>query len=814
MRFRVLFLLFLHLKFFASAQEITISGRITDGQGKPIPFTSVSTKDHKISAIANEDGYYKLSLVPDKYVLVFSYIGYKPREVAVLLKKASSINIEMEADVYRLEEVIITSPKNDPALAMIKKVIAKRKNFQNEAPAYSCDVYVRGVQKLTHAPKKILGRNIADIIGLDASGKAILYQSETYSRIYLNRPDKKEIMIASKVAGDNKGFSFNSGLDLQINFYNNLLHWDALGNSNFVSPIADNATEYYRYKLTGSSVINGRTIHKIQVSSRSRNSPAFNGDLYILEGDWRLYSVDLTLTSNARINFVDTLQINQNFVEVEKNVWKQSDISLRSKGKVLGFEFEGYFVGLNSHYTLNPEVPAKFFNDEILKIPADVNKQEADYWIKNRPSPLTNEEFVNYYIRDSIEAKKQSRPYLDSLQRKVNKFRLVQYTLTGYRAKNLFRNSSWYIYPLHNTVFYNTVEGWGINFRALYNKQFSFRRYLEVEPNVRYGFTSKTLNANAAITYKYDTLYHASLTLKGGTDFLDLNNRGTINQFYNTLTTLFDGKNYLKLYRSRFLSFRAHHEISDGLQVTGGMEIARRYPVQNAKNLPVFENAAKMLTSNNPLIPDKDEDLFPINNAFVIEAKASYTYGQRYTNRPDGKIYESPRYPTIQLDYRKGVKDVFHSAVDYDFISADLFQDKINMGLLGYSSFYLSAGKFLNSKSLYYPDIHHFTGNQTAIYNPIFPNFHFLNYYAYSTTDKYFEAHYEHNFSGLLIRKLPLLRQLKLEEIVGGAFLTLPSNDYKEVYFGLQRLLFRIDYGYSWSGNEKPKPAFRLFYGF
>jgi len=794
--------------------EYSISGRVTDSGGNAVPFASIFSKDHKTSAVTNEAGYYKLALDPGKYVLFFSHTGYKQREVTVLLGRSISINVELEQEIYTLDEVTITPGNEDPAYAIIRKVIARRKILQDEASAYSCDVYVRGVQKLIHAPKKILGRNVANILGLDSKGQAILYQSETQSTIYLRQADKKEIMIASKVAGDNKGFSFNSGLDLQVNFYNNLLHWDALGNSNFVSPIAENALSYYTYRLAGSSEIDGKTIDKIQVIPKNKHASVFSGHVYILHDDPRLYGADITLTSDARINFVDSLHISQHFIEVDKNVWKQSDITLRFKGKVLGFEFAGYFIGLNSNYNLNPDIPDNFFNDEIMNIPADVNKKETEYWSKTRPSPLTSEELINYYIKDNAEAKKQSRQYLDSLQHARNKFRVIPYTLTGYRAEYLLKNSSWFVYPLHNTLFYNTVEGWGINFRAWYNKQYTFRRWLEFVPNVRYGFASKTLNANASVTYKADTLHHASITLKGGSDFLDLNNRGTINLFYNTLTTLFDGKNYLKLYRSKFLLFRAQRAITDGLQITGGIEIARRFPVQNASNKLVFDNAAKMLTSNNPLIPDKDEQLFPVNNAFIVEAKASYTYGQQYTSRPDGKIYEPARYPTLQVDYRKGIKNIFSSAVDYDFISADLFQDKISTGLMGYSSFYLSAGKFLNNKSLYYPDIHHFTGNQTAIYNPIFPNFHFLDYYAYSTDDKYFEAHYEHNFSGLLIRTIPLFRHLKLEEIIGGAYLTLPSTNYREVYFGLQRLIFRVDYGFSWSQQGKAKPAFRIFYGF
>jgi hypothetical protein len=54
-----------------------------------------------------------------------------------------------------------------------------------------------------------------------------------------------------------------------------------------------------------------------------------------------------------------------------------------------------------------------------------------------------------------------------------------------------------------------------------------------------------------------------------------------------------------------------------------------------------------------------------------------------------------------------------------------------------------------------------------------------------------------------------------LEEIIGGAYLTVPNNkNYKELYFGFQRLLLRFDYGFSWSPGQKTAPAFRLFYGF
>ena len=58
------------------------------------------------------------------------------------------------------------------------------------------------------------------------------------------------------------------------------------------------------------------------------------------------------------------------------------------------------------------------------------------------------------------------------------------------------------------------------------------------------------------------------------------------------------------------------------------------------------------------------------------------------------------------------------------------------------------------------------------------------------------------------------MRKLKLEEIIGANYLTERNNEnYSEFYVGLQRLIFRIDYGVSYAGNQKYLQGFRIFYG-
>src|SRR5690606_19279602 len=143
----------------------------------------------------------------------------------------------------------------------------------------------------TDAPKRFLGENISKKLGLDSNRSVILYQSEIKSKLYVQGRNRKEIAIASKSAGDNQGFSLNRALDLEINFYNNLLQWPGLSKLSFVSPVAANAFSYYRYDYAGSARVNGRVIYKIHVIPLRKYAPAFRGNIYIMKDSWRIYSV-------------------------------------------------------------------------------------------------------------------------------------------------------------------------------------------------------------------------------------------------------------------------------------------------------------------------------------------------------------------------------------------------------------------------------------------------------------------------------------------------------------------------------------------
>jgi hypothetical protein len=798
-----------------SAQQLKLSGTVKDAGGDPIPFASIYIKNTTKGTSANVDGMYGLALEKGTYTVVYRAIGYKAKEQSVTIEANSTENVVLTAESYSLTGVTIDGNAEDPAYEIIRQAIKVRKAHLTEVKEYTSDVYIKGVQKLVGAPKKFFGRDIQKTLDLDTNGKGILYLSESTSKFAFRQPDKiHEEMISSKVAGRNSAFSFNKASDLIVNFYQNILLENTLSTRGFVSPIADNAMLYYRYKLLGVTTDGGATINKIQVIPRREHDPVFRGIIYIKDDSWHLVNAEVYLSKDAGLNLIDTLKISQQFLKVE-NTFMPSNINFQFNGNVLGFKFEGYNVGVYSNYNVHPTYPEGYFTGEILKITKAVNKKDSLFWLNSRPIPLTVEESRDYVRKDSVAALKTSKKYLDSIERVNNKFGLVKLAVSGYTVNNRFEKKSLSFDPLYKAIFYNTVEGFAVNYGVTYVKNLEDRKYYSFRPEARYGFSSKEFTANLSANYYYDPVKRANISISGGSGIFDLNPLGTMTLLSNTLNSLLFETNFVKLFKKEFVNVATTRELFNGLQGSLVADLSRNSSLVNNTSFKIRDVKDKEFTSNNPLTPDSETQLFPNYTALTLSATLTYTFSQQYITRPDGKFYQDSKFPTLMLNYRKGVNGILNSSVDYDIVNFSIQQNRLSAGLWGYFSFVAGAGKFLNNNNVYYPDFKHFRGNNALFVRPDLRRFLFLDFYQFSTQKQYIEAHIEHNFSGLITNKVPLLRKLKLEEVVGASYLTEPDKkDYKEFYFGLQRLIFRATYGFAYDGNRRVEHGFRLSYGF
>ena len=75
--------------YYAGQQKITVSGKVTDSTGAPLPGVSVVVKGTTTGTITDFDGKYTLANVPGDAALVFSFVGMKSQEVVVVITSYS-----------------------------------------------------------------------------------------------------------------------------------------------------------------------------------------------------------------------------------------------------------------------------------------------------------------------------------------------------------------------------------------------------------------------------------------------------------------------------------------------------------------------------------------------------------------------------------------------------------------------------------------------------------------------------------------------------------------------------------------------------
>lgn len=784
----------------ALAQQFRLTGSVRDPDGEPIPFATVYLQHTNIGTAANSEGDFLLRVPAGNHRLLVRAVGYQQTVQPIAIDQDRHVDAVLTPASFQLEEVVVGNAE-DPAYRIIRLAMQKRRTYLEDATPYSANVYIKGVQRLLQAPSSFLGVDVDRIgreIGLDSNRTGIVYLSESESHITVHPPNAfREEMRSSKISGNNRAFSFNRASDLRLNFYENTQTIvEGLSPRPFVSPIADNAMAYYRYRYLGRMDGDSLSIHKIEVIPRRKGEPVYAGDLYIIDGSWRIHSINLMLTKDASINLLDTLVIKQEFIPISESQWHPAQVNLDFVGGLLGFRIGGYFVAVFSDYTLRDAPSPKVYR-EVLRIEAGANEKDSAYWGAHRPLALTEEEALDYVRKDRIRRRRESKPYLDSLDRETNRFKPAGFLLTGHQHRNRYRRTTLAFDGLANSLLYNSVEGFTLNYGVRYSKQVDTlrRRSLAVVGNLRYGFANERLNGHGGVTIPINW---GQVSVSGGSQVSDLNRRGSLPAAFNTINTWLLGRNYQKLHERRFVQVDGQFTLPANIQIDAGVHWEDRQWLPNSTDYVLFSRYRRHITSNNPFTPDSDTPLFNRHQAFLISLALAYDFGTAYETYPHRRVYLPSKYPKFRLIYTKGVPQVLGSDVDYDLLRAELGKENIRLGLYGNISFLLSGGAFLNENAHFYPDLHHFEGTKTLVTDQRLSSLLLLDYYLHSTAGRFAEAHAEYNMATMLTSKVPLLRRLRLQEILGFHYLNTPTiRHYGEVHGGIQWNNIRVMYARS-----------------
>ncbi len=805
-------LVFFSFKSFAG----NISGAVTDTSEKILPYASVFVKETGKGTYANAEGRYSLTLSAGTYTLVCQYVGYGKQEKKISVQHGMDLQVDFSLSVQEmtLDEVVLNQAE-DPAYEIIRNTIKKRKVHQEVFSSFQCEVYNKGLFRLRDYPKRLMGRPV-DFEDGDTSKNKILFLSETVSRYYVDKPGKEKTeVISSKVSGQSDGLGLAVPRIFSL-YDNNVSIGNRLNPRGFISPVSDNALNYYRYKYEGTFYEEGKQVSRIKVIPKRKYEPLFSGYISIIEDDWMLHSADLLLTKQSQMEQLDTLRLVQMFRPVTgSGTWFVSSQVLYPAVKMLGFDAHGSFVNVYSDVVIEPDFDKKLFDRTVLKYTDSSTKKTTEYWENNRPVPLLEDEIKDYRKKDSLEIVRKDPRYLDSIDRVRNKVTVMNILLLGQNMQSQKKRTYMRFGSLLEQVSFNPAEGLVLSPGVTWTKRLDTssygRRSISVTPVVRYGFVNKHLNPYLTLNYAYGKKYASSVTLSGGKRVFQFNNNSPIGERGNTISCLLNEENRIKSYEAIYLRGSFRQTTGAGFSWAAGFQYQDRMPLENRTDYTWKDKEDREYTPNYPY--EIVNENIQRHQSFIALVRLRWQPGARYIELPDRKISIGSKYPVFSLQYTQGIKNIGGSDADFSKWRFDV-SDNVNMKLLGQLRYRVGIGGFLDTSHVALPDYNHFNGNISTYATEYLNSFQLLPIYQFSNTARFYSlAHVEYNLKGFLTNKIPGVRKLNLYLVTGiNGFYIDGTRNYFEIFAGIDNILkqLRVDFVQSYLDGRKWQNGFRV----
>jgi hypothetical protein len=856
-----LFMLFFFTNFlFAQG----IKGTIKTSTGELLPYASIFVPELKDGSSTNLQGEYQIKLSPGKYDIVVQYVGYETIRIQAEITDQWVIkDFLLKEQPLTLKEVEIKSKREDPALTIMRKAIAKRKFHQLQYDSYQVKVYIKGTGEMTKAPFFLKKKLKEEGMILNQA-----YTTESVSEIKFEQPDiVNEKVISIYTSGNNHGAS--PSMFIHQSFYKDKI-------VDVISPLAGSAFSYYKFTYEGSFKEGKIEVNKIKVTPRSRGEQVFEGYIYIIEDLWAIHSLDL---STSYMGF--KIRAKQNYAEVAPSLWMPVTHQYDFSGSVVGFGGEYKYLASCSDYKvqLNKDLIAKttiidekvedvpnpakvarnikpkekneiaevlatedqltrkqfrkmineyekesikerkepeVVQERTFKVDSLARKRDSSYWAAIRPVPLTVKELQGYKRDDSL-AKVETAQITGKDPNKVIKKKKFDPTTVLFGGDyNLTPKTRVRISPNITQTYYNIVEGINFNLSGSIRHRYdSLRRAIEFTPTIRYGIKSEEFYAKGKFEYRQRIKgKFGAVSLEGGKFVEQFNEEGPIHPHINTLSTLFFRRHFMNIYDKTYVRTGFRYNPSIKMKMNGGIEWASRQELFLNTPWSLMYRERREFDPNRPITHELGSNDFTFREALILNVEMQFrpkVVYRRYNGRKIAMLDKSPEY---HFSYRKGVPGVFGSQINFDHLELGVNHGHA-LGVRGKIEYQLRAGGFLNNSQMDFMDYKHFDGNRTIL-SSLKPAgaFRLLDYYLYSTNGQYISATTHYQFRKFLVTQLPEVRFSGLRENIFLNYLkTSNSPHYYEVGYSLDNILrvFRFEVATSFTNKLQYKEfGFRI----
>lgn len=744
------------------AQGTLIKGVVTDAKTKEaLPFVTVSFNGTTQAVATDNNGRYTLKTTDDFNQVKVTYVGYKTVVKNIDPGKEQEVNFALTEDSRLLGDVVVKAGKkkkytnkNNPAVELIRQVIAHKKQNQLESYNYAeYRQYERMIFSLSNLSDKFKNKRIfknyqfmfrqQDSTAIGGKTLLPLYMEEKLSDNYNRKVPftQKQVIEANKQVKYDENFVDNQGLTTYFNrMYQDINIYDnnvSLLSNQLLSPIADHSPDFYKFFITDTLKDQSPKLIELSFTPRNTINKLFEGKIYItMDGNYAVQNAVLTVNKNIDLNFVRQMQA---FLSFDKNAdgryhLSQSNLKIEfgiSKEKGTGVYGER-LVTINN-FKINQPRPKETYDGPALVYAQKADTKDDQYWTNSRPDTLDAVSASLYKNVDSLQT-------IPSFKRTMDIATLV---LAGYKNFGPFEMG-----PVNTFYSFNPVEGFRARLGGRTTTALSKRYYFETygaygtrDQKFKY-FLSSTYSLNNKSIYSFPQNYirasfqHDTKVPGQELEFV---------QESNFLLSFKRGANDQWLYNDIF-KLDYVHEYLNHFSYAIGFKKWNQSPAGALE----FQNFLPSGALNN------------VNLIHTTEVSAQLRYAP-HEKFYQGKLYRTPipdRYPIYTLRYTQGLKGFLGGDYNYQNLIGNVSK-RFYLSQLGFTDVSGEGGYLFGKVPFPLLDIHR--ANQSYAFQ--FQSFNLMNFQEF-VSDHYASLTIDHNFNGFLFNKVPLLRRLKLREIV------------------------------------------------
>ena len=553
---------------------------------------------------------------------------------------------------------------------------------------------------------------------------------------------------------------------LPINLINLNVYSEMSANELFFMPLRETSKKYYRYELKRTFTQNGTTFCTISFTPIYKSPKLLEGTFVIEKDSWRVmqfvsegidlaseFSIELNMGNSESTKMLPvSAVIHQKFSYLGNVVTNRNLVNINYKSIKLNPKRE-------KEKNLNL---SNFFKVRLDSVPIQNNSL---FWEKSRKIPLQAKEkelLDEFYLEQSREKEKQAAKMgKDSLNDNKNNTMEWAKTMVMDSRYKYKATSITYGGVFNPTLFgYSSFDGLTYGQEVKVNYELKRQSSLEFNAFVGYMFKRKELFTDISASWNYNPTHLGRLSISVGNDnktyssiFLQEIQDSLVNNGLNIKDLAFD------YYKNYYLRIYNTVEVANGFSIGTGLD----YHIRDATDNKVDESAIiSSISMENTALNGNGTDgitkLFKRRKTFAPVLTLTWTPEQYYRFERRQKIYVRSRFPTMKVQFSKGLKGVLGSASEYNRLEFDISQN-IQLDLMKSFQYHIGMGFFSNQKSEYFTDFEYFAKRN-------FPDtwddgiggvFNLLDRQFYNASDTYIQNHFMYESPFIILNLVPVL---------------------------------------------------------